>query len=74
MRATIGADQNRLISISQNLETYHENLSAARSRIMDTDVAVEATEQAKANILSQASMSVLAQANQNPQQALKLLG
>jgi flagellin len=73
-RSTLGALQNRLQSTANNIATYRENLEAARSRIKDTDVAVETSELTKNNILSQAGISVLAQANQNPQQALKLLG
>jgi len=73
-RSNLGALQNRLQSTINNIGTYRENLEAARSRIMDTDVASESSELTKNNILSQAGISVLAQANQNPQLALKLLG
>jgi len=72
-RATLGALQNRLQSTIANLNIYRENLENANSRIRDTDVAQESSELTKNSILSQASVSVLAQANQNPQLALKLL-
>jgi flagellin len=73
-RASLGALQNRMQSTINNINIYKENLDAARSRIKDTDMAEETSELTKSNILSQAGISVLAQANQNPQQALKLLG
>jgi flagellin len=73
-RAALGATQNRLQSSINNISVYKENLDAARSRIRDTDMAQETSELTKANILTQAGISVLGQANQNPQQALKLLG
>lgn len=73
-RSNLGALQNRLQSTINNIGSYKENLGAARSRIMDTDVALETSELTKNNILSQAGVSMLAQANQNPQLALKLLG
>lgn len=73
-RSELGALQNRLQSTINNLGIYRENLSAANSRIRDTDVAEETSELAKNNILSQATISVLGQANQNSQVALKLLG
>jgi len=73
-RSNLGATQNRLQSTINNINIYHENLEAARSRIRDTDMATETSELTKNNILSQAGVSVLAQANQNPQLALKLLG
>lgn len=73
-RASLGALQNRLSSTINNLNIYSENLSAAQSRIRDTDVAEETSELTRANILSQSTISVLSQANQNPQLALKLLG
>jgi flagellin len=73
-RSSLGATQNRLQSTINNIGIYKENLEAARSRIRDTDMAEETSELTKSNILSQAGISVLAQANQNPQQALKLLG
>jgi flagellin len=73
-RATLGALQNRMQSTIANLNIYRENLEAANSRIRDTDMASETSELTKNNILSQATIAVLAQANQNPQLALKLLG
>jgi flagellin len=72
-RAKVGATQNRMQVTVSNLATTHENLSAANSRIRDVDVASESATMTKANILSQAGMSVLAQANQLPQAALSLL-
>ena len=56
------------------MNIYRENLEAANSRIRDTDMAEEASELTRTNILTQAGVSVLSQANQNPQLALKLLG
>ena len=73
-RSSLGATQNRLQSTINNITIYKENLESARSRIRDTDMASETSELTKTNILTQAGISVLAQANQNPQQALKLLG
>lgn len=73
-RSALGAVQNRLQSTINNINIYHENLEAARSRIKDTDMATETSELTRNNILSQAGISVLGQANQNPQMALKLLG
>ncbi len=73
-RANLGAMQNRLHSVVNNLGVYDENLSAARSRISDIDMASETAELSKNNILSQAGTSVLSQANQNPMLALKLMG
>lgn len=72
-RADLGAMQNRLQSTINNIGIYSENLEAARSRIRDTDMASETSELTRQNILTQAGVSVLAQANANPQQALKLL-
>lgn len=72
-RADLGAMQNRLQSTINNINIYKENMEAARSRIRDTDMAAETSELTKQNILTQAGISVLAQANANPQQALKLL-
>jgi len=73
-RANLGAMQNRLQSAVNHLGVYEENLSSARSRIHDVDMASESAELAKTSILSQAGTSVLSQANQNPTMALKLLG
>lgn len=72
-RSTIGAAQNRLVSTERNLGVSIENLSAARSRILDADFAAETADFTQGNILLQAGSSVLAQANQLPNVALKLL-
>ena len=72
-RATLGAGQNRLESAISNLTTNSTNLSDARSRIVDTDYSAETTALAKAQILSQASTAMLAQANQSQQNVLSLL-
>jgi flagellin len=72
-RASLGAGQNRLESAIANLTTNSTNLSDARSRIMDTDYSAETTALAKAQILSQASTAMLAQANQSQQNVLSLL-
>ena len=73
-RSTLGSYQNRLQSTINNLTVYTENLATANSRIRDTDMAEETSEFTKSNILTQANISVLSQANQTPQMALKLLG
>ena len=73
-RANIGALQNRFQSTIENLGTQHENLSAANSRIRDTDIAQSSAEMARNNVLQQASVATLAQANMQPQLALKLIG
>jgi flagellin len=73
VRANFGALQNRLQSTQNNLEISDENLSAANSRIRDVDVAAETADMTKNNILLQAGISVLSQANQSPNTALKLL-
>jgi flagellin len=73
-RSSLGAIQNRLQSTINNISIYRENLEAARARIKDTDMATETSELTRTNILTQAGVSVLSQANQNPQLALKLLG
>ncbi|MGZ3689311.1 MAG: flagellin N-terminal helical domain-containing protein, partial [Bdellovibrionota bacterium] len=73
-RATLGALQNRMQSTINNSTLYNENISAANSRIRDTDIATESSEMVKNNILTQQTVAVLAQANQLPQLALKLLG
>lgn len=73
MRANFGSVQSRLNTTVSNLDIQYENLSAANSRIRDTDVARESAEMASSNILQQAAISVLAQANQMPAVALKLL-
>ncbi len=73
MRGDMGAAQNRMESTIANLNNVSENLSAARSRILDADIAQETSEMTKNNILQQAGVSVLSQANQTPQLALSLL-
>lgn len=73
-RSNIGALQNRLNSTVDNLGVQHENLSAANSRIRDTDIAQATAESTRNQILLNASTSVLAQSNQSPQLALKLIG
>ena len=72
-RATLGASQSRLESVVNNLTTNVTNLSDARSRIEDADFSAETTALAKAQILSQASTAMLAQANQSQQTVLSLL-
>ena len=72
-RAVYGAAQNRLEHTINNLGTTVENLSAAESRIRDTDMAKEMTTLTKNNILLQASQAMLAQANQFPQGVIQLL-
>ena len=73
IRGDLGAIQNRFESTISNLENVAENLSAARSRIMDADFAVETAALTKAQILQQAGVAMLAQANQLPQTVLSLL-
>ena len=73
-RSNLGATQNRLEMTISNLGSQHMNLSAANSRLKDVGVAAESAEMTRAQILSQAGVSVLAQANQIPQAALSLLG
>lgn len=72
-RATLGALQSRLISTSDQISVSVENFSAANSRIRDTDIAQSSAEVARNQILQTASISTLAQANQTPAQALKLI-
>ncbi len=74
MRANLGALQNRLTSTVDNLSVAEENMSAANSRIRDTDVAQASSEMTRNNILLQAGTATLAQANQVNQLALKLIG
>ena len=74
LRSDLGAIQNRFESAIENLQTNETNLSAARSRIEDADYATEVANMTKAQILQQAGTSVLAQANQIPQNVLSLLG
>jgi flagellin len=73
MRADFGAVQSRLTTTTSNLDIQYENLSAAFSRIRDTDVARESAELASSQVLQQAAVSVMAQANQTPAQALRLI-
>jgi flagellin len=73
-RSTLGSVQNRLQHTINNLGVAAENLTASESRIRDTDMAKEMTSFTRAQILSQAGISMLAQANQAPQSVLKLLG
>ncbi len=73
MRGDLGAAQNRMESTIANLTNVAENLSAARSRILDADVAQETAIMTKNNILQQAGVAILSQANQTPQLALQLL-
>ena len=72
-RATFGAVQNRFESVIVNLTNYAENLTAARSRIQDADFAAETANMTRAQILQQAGVAMLAQANALPQVALSLL-
>lgn len=72
-RANLGALQNRLISVVNNLDITNENFSEANSRIRDVDVASETADMAKNQILNQAGVSVLSQANNAPNFALKLI-
>ena len=73
-RADLGAVQNRFSHTLSNLANISENVSASRSRIQDTDFAVETAMMTKNQILQQAGTSILAQSNQLPQAALSLLG
>ena len=73
LRATLGAVQNRFESTISNLKNVSENISAARSRIMDADFAEETANLTRAQILQQAGLAMLAQANVTPQSALTLL-
>mgnify|MGYP000847321664 FL=1 len=72
-RANLGASQNRLEHTINNLKTTNENMTAAESRIRDTDMAKEMAAFTKNNILNQAAQSMLSQANQQPQGVLSLL-
>ncbi|MBF0418861.1 MAG: flagellin FliC [Magnetococcales bacterium] len=73
IRARLGAYQNRFEAVIANLSNMVENTSAARSRILDADIAAETASLTKNSILQQAGTAILAQANQQPQIALKLL-
>jgi flagellin len=72
-RAELGALQNRFQSTVNNLTVYDENLTEAQSRIRDTDIAMETSNMVKNQILSQAGVSILAQANASNMLALKLI-
>ena len=73
IRADLGAVQNRLSSTISSLSATSENLSAARSRILDVDFAAETAELSRTQILQQAGISILSQANAQPQLVLSLL-
>lgn len=73
-RANLGAIQNRLISTQDNINVSYENLAAANSRVRDTDIAQTTAEVTRNQILQAATVSVLAQANNAPQAAMKLIG
>jgi len=72
-RATLGAVVSRLTSVADNLTNVTQNLAESRSRIRDTDYAAATTELARTQIIQQAGMAVLAQANKLPQSVLALL-
>jgi len=72
-RASFGASGNRLNSVIQTIQQSSESLAGANSRIRDVDVAEETSKMARTQVMQQAGVSVLAQANQAPQLALKLL-
>jgi len=73
-RAELGALQTRLQSVSNSLSVYEENMTAARSRIIDADMAKETAEVVKAQVLQKAGVAILSQTNMTPAMALKLLG
>ncbi len=73
MQSKAGAFQNRLDAVVSNLTESNQNMSAARSRILDTDYATETTNLAKSQIIQQAATAMLAQANQSAQTVLALL-
>jgi flagellin len=73
-RSSLGALQNRLVVTQDNLGTAEENLSAANSRIRDTDIAASTAELTRNSVLLNASIGVLSQANASPQLALRLIG
>ncbi|MBR1693190.1 MAG: flagellin FliC3 [Lachnospiraceae bacterium] len=73
VRSSLGAYQNRLENVSASLDTTNENLTGAYSRIMDVDMATEMTDYTTEQVLTQAATSMLAQANERPQQILQLL-
>ncbi len=73
-RSTMGATQNRFESVISNINSYKEGLQAARSRITDTDYAAETANLARSQVLQQAGIAMVAQANQIPSGVLRLLG
>ena len=73
MQSRAGAYQNRLEAVVNNLTESNQNMSASRSRILDTDYATETTNLARSQIISQAATAMLAQANQSSQSVLALL-
>ena len=73
LRATFGATQNRFESVISSVQSYTENLSAARSRIQDADFAAETANLTKVQIMQQAGVAMLSQANSAPQNVLSLL-
>src|SRR5690606_4086311 len=72
-RSNFGAAMNRLEAATSNIQTMRLNISAANSRIRDVDVAEETARMSKNQVLSQAGLSILAQANQLPQMATQLI-
>jgi flagellin len=72
-RASLGAVVNRLTSAADNLANVTQNMAESRSRVLDTDYAAATTELARTQIIQQAGMAMLAQANQQPQTVLSLL-
>jgi flagellin len=74
IRAALGATQNRLENTISNLQIQAENMQAAESRISDVDVSTEMTEFVRSQILTQAAVAMLSQANSLPQMALRLIG
>jgi flagellin len=74
LRSNLGAMQNRFEAVVANLSNVSENTSASRSRILDADIAKETAELTRSSIMQQAGAAMLAQANQQPQIALQLLG
>jgi flagellin len=73
-RSNYGAVQNRFEAVVSNLQNYNENLTAAKSRIMDTDFAAETANMTRGQILQQSGIAMLAQANALPNQVMQLLG
>ena len=73
-RANLGSKGNRLVAAGSAVDVMREGISAANSRIRDTDIAAETSNMSRAQVLMQAGTSMLAQANSQPQLALSLLG